>query len=137
MRYNLHMKKIKKWQVLVLIILGIGGYWLSQNLWVFENKIESDNYVEFLSNTKWKSQKRNSIWNFNGDLTFEEAPITATPYNKSEATWDIDGNYLIQDDSILGGAEWLIHVITEKTMVIQLKSPSVGGHYSIKLKKVQ
>ena len=33
-------QKIKKWHVVVLIILGIGGYWLSQNMWVFEKQAD-------------------------------------------------------------------------------------------------
>lgn len=40
------MKKIKKCQIVVLIILGIGGFWLFQNLWIFETTISQEEYQD-------------------------------------------------------------------------------------------
>lgn len=46
-------QKIKTWHIVVLIILGIGGYWLSQNMWVFEKSIPVEKYNENIIG-KWK-----------------------------------------------------------------------------------
>lgn len=52
------MKKIKKWQIVTFVILSIGGYWLTQNNWIFEHNVPQENYKEILTEAKeWKEIK--------------------------------------------------------------------------------
>jgi len=87
------MKKIKKWQILVLVILGIGGYWLSQNLWVFEVKIPEDQYKEKIVGT-WVNNEDNIIfWSQDNEFTssgFQEI----SNFEKRELFWKVDKDEL-------------------------------------------
>jgi len=39
--------------IAIIIIVGIGAIWLSNNMWVFEKKIAIENYEEYLIDTEW------------------------------------------------------------------------------------
>lgn len=47
----------KKLLLFGLVIIGIGGYWLSQNMWVFEKQVAIENYEEKLNGTTWEKNK--------------------------------------------------------------------------------
>jgi len=93
-------QKIKKWHIVVLIILGIGGYWLSQNMWVFEKQIPVEVYEEFLNGTKWelikpKSESVTILREFNSSKTYDEYCIGfCTNIFKTYFNWNIKGDEL-------------------------------------------
>jgi len=126
-------QKIKKWHVVVLIILGIGGYWLSQNMWVFEKQIPVEQYEEFLIGTEWSAEERSSTWIFNDNSVFIEK--SNYEYSSNEkATWRInfDEINIKYEDHILPSI-WSIIFLNEENMTLLLMSPSVNGRYKIKL----
>ncbi|WP_340201983.1 hypothetical protein [Ascidiimonas sp. W6] len=131
------MKKIKKWQIVILILIIVGGYWLFENTWIIEPKIEVNGYRNTLKDSSWSTEKRDSIWTFNSNQTFTEKPIKPIPYRESRKKWEIDDSSLLIDDEEIGGDSlWHIHTITNKTMVLELVSPSVNSKYVLQLKKI-
>ncbi len=131
------MKKIKKWQIVFLIVLIVGGYWLIENSWIVEPKIEVNKYESELNDTSWSSEKRDSIWTFNSNQSFTEKPIEPVPYRESIKEWKIEDSTLLIDDEEFGvDSLWHIHTITNKTMVLELVSPSVNSKYVLQLKKI-
>ena len=130
-------QKIKKWHVVVLIILGIGGYWVSQNIWVFEKQIPVEEYEKHLLG-RWKSISRE----YNQDI-FEEYLIDGNFYIKyiqnnkdivvEEGTWFSKDNIInieTKDGLVL---HHKIFVLTKKWLIIKHIGP-VGADYSLKEK---
>lgn len=85
------IQKIKKWHIIVLIILGIMGYWTSQNMWVFEKSIPIVDYEQALINTNWKNTEDKGI-NYFGEEAWEiynnEGVI------KYKGKWKLDNDFL-------------------------------------------
>lgn len=47
-------QKITKWHIVVIFILGIGGYLMSQNTWVFEKQVSIETYEQVLTQKTWE-----------------------------------------------------------------------------------
>jgi len=129
------IKRIKKWHIIFVIIIGIVVYWFSQNMWVFEKKVVVENYYEFLSDTEWYSEERNSFWIFsaNGDYKkeYENTDIEQIGYWKNK-----ENMVFIETDS-LGKSEWEIYKIFKDKIFIRLIRPNVGsGGLDIQLLKI-
>jgi len=113
----------KKWKLATLVILGIGGFWLSKNTWVTQKNVETSDYTNFISNTKW-IDKNNGVWNFNidGKLT-----VSNQDYLRNES-WKIDEHLLItQGNYDLAPSTWKIKTFKTNYIKMVLIEPSVNG----------
>ena len=63
------MKKIKKWQIVTFIILSIGGYWISQNMWIFQVKIPQEEYEKNIIGTWVSNDNDLYFWEESNALT--------------------------------------------------------------------
>ncbi|MCP4181170.1 MAG: hypothetical protein GY756_25685 [bacterium] len=139
-------KKIKKWHILVLIIVALGGYWLTQNMWVFEKKIAVEDYQSFLSDTVWKWDYLGTKWVFESDGTYSEYIINEDDIDKVffKGTWEINENELttngIRYIEGRGNSEFgieKIKIITNKHLIADPYLPSTGGMgITYKLKRI-
>jgi hypothetical protein len=121
------MKRIKKWQIIGLVVLGITGYWLTQNMWVFQRKIIVEDYATFFINKSWMS-KDATIW------TFSETELIRYSYENSKKIiwstdlWAIDGKTLtIKETPTSTPFVWRIQYVTEDGFKMRLSSPSPNG----------
>jgi len=88
------IKRIKKWHIVILIILGIGAYWVSQNMWIAYKPFSISNYSEVIVG-KWKSTSREHIVDLFEDFSDDG--------NYSKGYIDEDG-----DESLITKGEWSI-----------------------------
>jgi hypothetical protein len=117
------MKMRKKWILTTLMILGIGGSWLSKNTWITQKEVETNNYTDSISKTKWVDENK-GVWHFNkdGNLT-----VINQDYLKNES-WKIDEHLLItKGDYDLAPATWKIKTFKTNYMKMVLIEPSVNG----------
>lgn len=126
------MKKFKKWQVVLLIIMGIGGFWLSQNMWIVQKKIKLNDYEQSLIDSKWRTES-GAIWSFD-----EEININYRDDSKSKS-WEINEDLLItkgNDERFT--STWKIKVFRENFINILLLSPAINGiQPQKKLKRIE
>ena len=118
--------KIKTWHIVVLIILGIGGYWLSQNMWVFEKQIPVEEYEEFLVGTQWEGVYN---WKF-----ISNESLKIHPKKNDTLNWRVSGEllYIFYEEN---PSIWKIEHLGIKNMIVSLIKPSVMGNNSnIKLR---
>ena len=86
------MKHFKKWHIVTLIILGIGGSWLTQNMWVFGKRITVVEYENYLEDTQWIMDD-GSKWFFNSN---NELLIIVgdTPELNRKYFWEVRADFL-------------------------------------------
>jgi hypothetical protein len=114
----------KKLFIFILVIIGVGGYWLSQNTWVFEKQIAVEDYEEFLADTEWKVPERNSTWSFKANNVYKVSHENSD-YNQN-GTWKIEDKTIIVETDELGYSEWFIKMTFKNNIYIQLIRPNVG-----------
>lgn len=127
--YNESMlKKIKKWHIAIIIVVGIGAFWLSNNMWIFEKKIAVENYGEYLIGTEWEEIKGENIWEFTKDDASNYSNIKS--HNISyKGAWEIDNKILNADfirypSKSSADSLWEIRFLSKKHLLIQMVQPS-------------
>jgi len=136
------MNKIKKWHIVVLIILSIGGYWLFQNMWVFEERIPIEEYEEFIENTKWIEMKEKVSVNWDFTLTNLDIYVPNIEDSISyTGEWKIVNNNEIH---FIGNASnnsrevyWAFDItfLSNKTLLLEPNSIYLGGLKKLKISK--
>lgn len=129
------MKKIKKWQIIILILLGVLGYWISNNTWVFEKKINQDQYFENLSKSTWFENEYRK-WDFqNGKLKIW------TPTDFSDSIYE--GDWILDEDKVEFNGKALdnnrevyfkqkIYFMSDKTLILDPYLPAKGERHILK-----
>lgn len=92
----------KKLLIFALFILGIGGYWLSQNMWVFEKKLSYEDYTQKIvgiwQKTNYKDFTSENITEFYSNGHYEVR--TNNRSGNGEKTI-LKGEFNIIDDKLL------------------------------------
>jgi len=133
-------KKIKKWYIIILIILGIGAYWLSQNMWIFEKKILVDDYDEFLKDTEWVENEK-KIWKFTEGYLHIYTPNNSEPISYI-GQWTIVNDEDIEFEGIQtynnSDVYWISNIIfvSNDNLLLEIVVPAVWNRGLIKLKRV-
>lgn len=87
------MKKNKKWQVVLLIIMGIGGFWLSQNMWVFEKKIPKEEFKQKIIGSWFNDNDNYTFWAEDNSFTSNGIQNINT-FEERELYWEIKDELL-------------------------------------------
>ncbi|MCI5056798.1 MAG: hypothetical protein MRY83_11860 [Flavobacteriales bacterium] len=117
------MKKIKKWQIIILILLGVVGYWISNNTWIFQENVEPENYERVLIDSEWES-KSGGKWNFNSNY---ELVVNNGDYERIQ-NWKLDNTSLITkgiNDRL--PSVWEIKTFRDSFIEMTLISPPLNG----------
>lgn len=129
------MKRIKKWQIIGLVVLGIAGYWLTQNRWVFEKQILKESYQETLTSNKWVDNDE-IVW------VFDNNTLSYIPFDPviGNSEYSVNGKALvIRKQRTKLPIQMKILFFSKHTIVLHPFSPSTNSMSNpfIKLSKYE
>lgn len=97
------LKNLKKWHIAIIIVIGIGAFWLTHNMWIFEKKIKQSEYPQMIIGT-WECIVCSNLKFYKTYKVFESdnthRQVTKNIYYDepdyiSTGTWRIEGKDLI------------------------------------------
>lgn len=87
------MKKIKKWQVSLFIILGISAFWFSQNMWAFEKEITKEEFSQKIIGNWFNGNNNYTFWEEDSSFTSNGIQNIST-FEERELYWELKDDLL-------------------------------------------
>jgi len=88
-------RKIKKWHIVLLLVVGVGGYLMSQNMWVFEKEVAVEDFQMNIENTIWVDTE-GVFWVFN-DGNYSRHSVEYVGIMSYYGAYQVKNNYILVD----------------------------------------